>query len=88
MAGAITASAIPAAMGIGAAVGAAAGTLGETLVRHGFDEEEAGRYGDHLGRGEIPVSVDATEGMTADMASDILYRNGGHSARRSKVSTY
>lgn len=87
-AGAIAASAVPGAIALGAAAGAAAGTLNETLAKHGIDEQDAGYYGDHLGRGGVLVSVD-TSGSDADLetASDILYRNGGHSSRRSRVST-
>ena len=88
-AGAIAASAIPSAAAIGAAVGAAAGTLNETLVHHGIAEEDAGYYGDRLGQGGVLVSVDTRTGdITPEMASDILYRNGGHNSTRSRVSSY
>ena len=88
-AGAIAASAVPGAMAIGAAAGAAAGTLNETLVKHGISEDDAGYYGDRLGKGGVLVTVDpATSGVSAETASDILYRNGGHNAGRSRVSTY
>jgi hypothetical protein len=88
-AGAIAASAVPGAMAIGAAAGAAAGTLNETLGKHGIDEQDAGYYGEHLGRGGVLVTVDAgTDGIASETASDILYRNGGHSSRRSRVSSY
>jgi hypothetical protein len=88
-AGAIAAAAVPSAMAIGAAAGAAAGTLNETLVKHGVDRDDADYYGDHLGRGGVLVSVapDAA-GIPYETASDILYRNGGHSSRRSRVSSY
>jgi hypothetical protein len=86
-AGAIAASAVPGAMAIGAAAGAAAGTLNETLTKHGIDEADAGYYGDHLGRGGVLVSVDTSSGaVSSETASDILYRNGGHSSRRSRVT--
>jgi hypothetical protein len=88
-AGAIAASAVPGAMALGAAAGAAAGTLNETLVKHGIDEEDAGYYGDHLGRGGVLVSVDTSDaGISTETAHDILYRNGGHSSRRSRAATY
>jgi hypothetical protein len=89
-AGAIAASAVPGAMAIGAAAGAAAGTLNETLMSHGIDREDASYYGDSLGRGGVLVAVDTSVGggASADEASDILYRNGGHNARRSRVSSY
>lgn len=86
-AGAIAASAVPGAMAIGAAAGAAAGTLNETLTKHGIGEQDAGYYGDHLGRGGVLVSVEADAGsVTAETATDILYRNGGHSSRRSRLT--
>jgi hypothetical protein len=87
-AGAIAASAVPGAMAIGAAAGAAAGTLNETLTKHGIDEQDANYYGDHLGRGGVLVSVEANAGsVPAETAADILYRNGGHSAHRSRLTT-
>jgi hypothetical protein len=88
-AGAIAASAVPGAMAIGAAAGAAAGTLNETLARHGIDGDDADYYGRHLGQGGVLVSVDTAAGGAATEAVwDILYRNGGHSAHRSRLSTY
>ena len=88
-AGAIAAAAIPGAAAIGAAAGAAAGTLNETLVGHGISEDDAGYYGERLGRGGVLVSVDTRSGtVTPETASDILYRNGGHNATRSRVSSY
>lgn len=88
-AGAIAASAVPGAMAIGAAAGAAAGTLNETLVKHGVDEQDATYYGDTLGRGGVLVSVDTSGGaVSAETASDILYRNGGHNSRRSRAAAY
>jgi hypothetical protein len=87
-AGAIAASAVPGAMAIGAAAGAAAGTLSETLAKHGVDEEDAAYYGDRLGSGGVLVSVDTNDGTVSnETASDILYRNGGHNSRRSRVSS-
>jgi len=86
-AGAIAASAVPGAMAIGAAAGAAAGTLNETLAKHGVDREDADYYGNHLGQGGVLVSVDANAGgVSSDAVSDILYRNGGHNSRRSRMS--
>jgi hypothetical protein len=88
-AGAIAAAAVPGAMAIGAAAGAAAGTLNETLLKHGIDREDADYYEGHLGRGGMLVSVDAgVAGMSRDAITDLLYRNGGHSSRRSRISTY
>ena len=88
-AGAIAASAVPGALAIGAAAGAAAGALNETLAEHGVDEEDRRYYGDRLGNGGVFVSVDTRSGeVTPETASDILYRNGGHSAKRSRLSSY
>jgi hypothetical protein len=87
-AGAIAASAVPGAMAIGAAAGAAAGTLNETLVKHGIDRDDADYYSNHLGEGGVLVSVDTNAGSIAPEAvSDILFRNGGHNSRRSRLST-
>ena len=86
-AGAIAASAIPGAMAIGAAAGAVAGTLNETLTSHGIDEQDAGYYGDHLQKGAVLVSVDTGAGnVSPETAADLLYRNGGHNSRRSRIS--
>jgi hypothetical protein len=86
-AGAIAASALPGAMAIGAAAGAAAGTVNETLMSHGINEEDAGYYDDHLGRGGVLVSVDSSsDAVSAETVTDILYRNGGHSSRRSRLT--
>ncbi len=86
-AGAIAASAVPGAMAIGAAAGAAAGTVNETLMSHGIDEDDAGYYGDRLGDGGVLVSVSSTaDAVAADTVSDILYRNGGHNSRRSRLT--
>ena len=84
--GAIAASAIPGAAAIGAAAGAAAGTVNETLVHHGVHEDDAGYYGDRLAGGGVFVSVDTRDGgVSPEAASDILYRNGGHSSTRSRA---
>ncbi|UYY58422.1 hypothetical protein [Sphingomonas sp. S2-65] len=88
-AGAIAASAVPGAMAIGAAAGAAAGTLNETLGKHGIDHDDADYYGTHLGQGGVLVSVDTNAGgVSSEAVSDILYRNGGHNSRRSRLSAY
>lgn len=88
-AGAIAASAVPGAAAIGAAAGAAAGTLNETLAKHGVGDEDAAYSGESLGRGGVFVSVDGANGrISPEEASDILYRNGGHSAHRSRAAAY
>jgi hypothetical protein len=85
--GAIAASAVPEAIGIGAAVGAAAGGLNEALHKHGVSKEDADYYGERLKQGGIFVSVDTRDaGITREAAEDALYRNGGHSASRSRMA--
>lgn len=85
-AGAIAASAVPTAAGVGAAVGATAGGIGRMLADHDVDEADAGYYEDHIQQGGIFVSVDTrrAEG-SADTAREILSRYGGHSASQPKV---
>ena len=86
-AGAIAASAVPGAMALGAAAGAVAGTANETLLKHGINEDDASYYGDHLGRGGVLVSVEANAGsVSGETVADILYRNGGHSSQRSRLT--
>lgn len=85
-AGAIAASAVPEAAAIGAGAGAVAGGLSGLLTEHGVDEEDARYYEDRIHSGGIFLSVNAQEaGIGADQLRDILYRNGGHSASRSKM---
>ncbi|PCD01792.1 hypothetical protein COC42_16980 [Sphingomonas spermidinifaciens] len=84
-AGAIAASAVPEAVGIGAVVGALGGTLNETLTKHGVSEEDASYYGDRLKSGGAVVTVPASGG-TDQAVEDILYRNGGHNASRSRAT--
>jgi hypothetical protein len=80
--GAIAASAVPEAMAIGAAVGATAGTFNEVLLKHGVDEHDAKYYGEGMKNGGVLVTVDGG----GERARDILYRNGGHSASRQKMT--
>ena len=85
-AGAIASSAIPAAAGIGAAVGAAAGTLNEVLNSHGVSEEDSAYYGDRVQQGGVFVSVDSSQSnVDTARAQDILYSCGGHSASSPKA---
>lgn len=85
-AGAIASSAIPGAAAIGAGAGAIAGGLTGLLTDHGVDENDAKYYGERINTGGIFLSVDAQEaGIGAEQLRDILYRNGGHSASRSKM---
>ena len=88
-AGAIAAAAIPGAAAIGAATGAVAGTVNETLKGHGVSDSDADYYGDRLGRGGVFVSVDTRTGsVPSETVSDILYRNGGHNASRSRAAAF
>lgn len=84
-AGAIAAAAIPGAAITGAAIGGAAGGLEKVLTDHGVSHDDATYYNDHVTKGGVFVSVDATgTGASSDVASDILYRNGGHSSDRTR----
>ena len=76
--GAIAAAAVPQAMAAGAAFGVAAGSWNEMLAKHGVSDEDATYYGDRIKTGGILVTVDGG----GEMARDILYRHGGHSASR------
>lgn len=86
--GAIAASAVPGAMGIGAAVGAAAGSLNEALQKHGVSEEDATYYNDRISNGGVFVSVDTNQsGLDAGTAQDILRRAGGHNASEPRAGS-
>ena len=82
--GAIAAAAVPEAMAVGAAVGAAAGTFNEVLLKHGVSEEDASYYGDHMKKGGTLVTVTAS-GSQGDRAREILYANGGHSSSNART---
>ena len=88
--GAIAASAVPGAMAIGAAAGAVAGGLNESLMDHGISSEDAGYYSDSIKGGSTLVSVDSTAtGVDAGTVRDILHRDGGHSSTQARTaSTY
>ena len=87
-AGAIAASAVPEAAAIGAAVGAIGGTLNEVLTKHGVSKEDADYYSSHMKDGGVFVSVDPTaSGLDPERARDVLYRYGGHSASRAKMTS-
>lgn len=86
-AGAIAEVAVGGAALTGTAVGAAAGGLSGLLTDHGESEDDARYYEQHLGRGGIYVSVDrSAAGASAEEAQAILYRNGGHSASRARMT--
>lgn len=77
-AGAIAASAVPEAMGIGAVLGAIGGSLNEVLTKHGISDEDAHYYSSRLKDGAVVVTV---EDELADQAlQDLLIKAGGHNA--------
>ena len=87
-AGAIASSVIPEAAAIGAGAGALAGGLTGLLTKHGVSDEDAGYYEERINSGGVFLSVDASSGeISPDQARDILYRNGGHSSTRSKMTS-
>lgn len=87
-AGAIAASAVPTAAGVGAAVGATGGAIAKMLTDHDVEGRDAEYFEQHIERGGIFVSIDTrlTEGQ-AETAREILYRNGGHSASQPRMAT-
>ncbi|WP_294391023.1 hypothetical protein [uncultured Sphingomonas sp.] len=85
-AGAIAASAVPEAIGIGALIGAIGGSMNEVLTKHGVDEEDARYYGDRLKEGGVLVTV-ADAGLDGDRVRDVLYRNGGHNSAQARTAT-
>lgn len=85
-AGAIAASAVPEAVGIGAALGAIGGSLNEVLTKHGVSKEDAGYYNDRLKDGAVLVTV-ADAGLDAQRVREVLYRNGGHNASQARNAT-
>lgn len=83
--GAIAAAATPEAMAVGAAIGAAGGSLNEGLKKHGVSDEDATYYEDSIRRGGVFVSVDTSDaGIDAMTAEEILYSAGGHNSRRAR----
>jgi hypothetical protein len=87
-AGAIASSAIPEAAAIGAGAGALTGGLTGLLTKHGVSEEDAHYYEGRINSGGVFVSVDTRDaGIPPEMAQDLLYRYGGHSASRSKATS-
>jgi len=85
-AGAIAASAVPGAALTGAAIGAATGGLAKVLADHGVDGENASYYEGRVNEGGVFVSVDTSAaGVSADTATEILYRLGGHSSSQART---
>lgn len=77
-AGAIAASAVPEAMGIGAAIGAIGGTLNEVLTKHGINDDDAHYYNGRLKDGAVVVTVE--DDLANQALQDVLYKAGGHNA--------
>lgn len=78
-AGAIAASVVPEAIGIGAALGAIGGSLNEVLTKHGIDEADATYYNDRMKDGAVLVTVE-DDFADSNQVTEILHRNGGHNA--------
>ena len=87
-AGAIAAGAVPEAAAIGAGVGALTGGLTGLLSKHGVSDEDAVYYEERIQGGGVFLSVDTeAAGLAPDQARDLLYRNGGHSASRARMTS-
>ena len=88
-AGAIAASAVPEAAAIGAGIGATVGGLSGLLTKEGVDDDDAKYYEGRINEGGyfVGVHADRTGGTSLEQAREILYRNGGHSAKRSRVGS-
>ena len=87
-AGAIAASAVPEAAAIGAAVGATAGGISGLLSKECVDDDDAEYYEGRINEGGYFVGVHADRaGTSIEEAREILYRNGGHSAKRAREAT-
>ena len=81
--GAIAASAVPAAVGTGAAIGAIGGTLNEVMKNHGVSDEDSAYYGERMQNGAVFVSVDSDRaGLGGSRIEEILYNAGGHNSSR------
>lgn len=86
-AGAIAEVAVGGAALTGTAVGAAAGGLSGLLSKHGVGDEDSRYYEERINGGGVFVSVDAERaGVAPDVASEILYRAGGHNSSRGRLS--
>jgi hypothetical protein len=87
-AGAIAASAVPEAAGIGAAIGATAGGLSGLLSKEGVSDDDAKYYEGLINDGGYFVGVHADRaGTSFEGARDILFRNGGRSASQPRMSS-
>lgn len=85
-AGAIAATATPAAIATGAVLGAVAGGVGEGLRERGVSHEDADYFDNGMSSGGTIVAVDDTAmEISASEVREILYRNGGHSSTQSRL---
>lgn len=82
-AGAIAASAVPEAVGIGAVIGAIGGTLNETLTKNGVSEDDANYYNDRIKGGGVVVTVE-DNAAGPDSVREVLYRHGGHNSAQTR----
>lgn len=86
-AGAIAASAVPEAMAIGAAAGAALGTANEALKKHGVSDDDVAYYGNRLkNSGSVLVTVHPHGEASPGRIQEILHANGGHNAARPRAA--
>ena len=62
--------------------------LAGALEDHGVGEANAAYYDERVNNGGVFVSVDTARGgpSSADEANDILWRAGGHSANRARLT--
>lgn len=82
-AGAIAASVVPKAVGIGALAGAALGSVNEVFKEHGVSDEDADYYSPHLKDGGVFMSVDDEKsGYGPVETSEMMYGAGGHNRNR------
>lgn len=75
------------AIATGAVAGTAVGGLAGALKAHGVSDEDSRYYEDRITAGGTFVSVrTGAAGIDEEMARDILYRSGGHSASRARTT--
>jgi hypothetical protein len=77
------------AIGAGAAIGGAAGGLAGALKEHGVSDEDSRYYEDRINQGGIFVSVDTSHsGVSEEVAREILFSAGGHTASRARAAAH
>jgi hypothetical protein len=84
-AGAIASAAIPTAAVIGGGAGLATGSVIGLLKDHGVDDDDASYYDERLRTGGYLLTVRGGD-IPNERVSEILYRHGGHSARRARTA--